>query len=240
MNVDDITDLLSSANSVVTPQSDRSENRNSGKLAKFLAKLFSIVLNPFLMPVYGVLLLSAYTNFFYIYKGFVWQIVGIIAIFTLVLPSLFVFVLKSFGVVKDINLTDKKDRFLPYGLSCFSNMSMVYYFYDSNFHSWFIGMLSAPILVLILGAIINAFWKISAHMLGIGAVTGITMAISYLVFKSNPFPLFMLMFILAGCLGTSRLYLVQRSSAQVHVGFVIGFVASYFVVWLSIQNIMYI
>ena len=82
-------------------------------------------------------------------------------------------------------------------------------------------ILSALVLQ-ILCAIINIWWKISTHTAAIGGVAGALLAFSAL-FAFNPVWWLCLTLIVAGMLGSARMILRQHSLSQVLGGFGVGF-----------------
>lgn len=70
-------------------------------------------------------------------------------------------------------------------------------------------------------------------MFGVGGMVGGAMAVSYFVENSNPYFMFMGLFIIAGLVGTSRLILKRHTLAQVIAGFLLGFLVSFIFVWLG-------
>ena len=70
-------------------------------------------------------------------------------------------------------------------------------------------------------------------MFGIGGLVGGAMSVSYFVERSNPYYLFMGLFILAGLIGTSRLILKRHTLPQVIAGFLLGFLLSFVFVWIG-------
>jgi membrane-associated phospholipid phosphatase len=62
------------------------------------------------------------------------------------------------------------------------------------------------------------------------------MAISYFVERSNPYYMFMGLFIIAGLVGTSRLILRRHTLYQVIAGFLLGFMVSFVFVWIGAQT----
>ena len=70
--------------------------------------------------------------------------------------------------------------------------------------------------------LINFWWKVSAHMAGMGGLVG-GLVSSGLLFGYNPVWSFCILLLLSGALGTSRMILRQHSLAQVLVGFMIGY-----------------
>ena len=84
------------------------------------------------------------------------------------------------------------------------------------------GKTPSALMIQIVCALINVWWKISTHTAAIGGVAGALFVFSE-VFRFNPTWWFCLVIVLAGMLGTSRMILRQHTLAQVVVGFIIGF-----------------
>jgi membrane-associated phospholipid phosphatase len=74
---------------------------------------------------------------------------------------------------------------------------------------------------VLLTAIINLKYKISAHTVGIGGLIGSLMMIS-LVLKYNAVPEIAILFLIAGIIATCRLYLDAHSPKQIYAGFALG------------------
>ena len=72
---------------------------------------------------------------------------------------------------------------------------------------------------------ITYFWKISLHMIGIGGFTGFILGLCiahhYSVTILLPF-----CFLIAGIVGTARLYLNSHTSSQIYIGYGVGFITS--------------
>ena len=84
-------------------------------------------------------------------------------------------------------------------------------------------MVGSALTVLVI-ALINLKWKISAHMAGIGGLIGLVYQIH--VQDLSAFDLFWvlcLIIILAGVLGSARLALNRHNTLQVMAGVVVGF-----------------
>jgi membrane-associated phospholipid phosphatase len=100
---------------------------------------------------------------------------------------------------------------------------MIFHYYRIGMPSWFLMLTVAPVIVMIFAIIITIWWKISAHMFGIGSLVGGVMGVSYFVEKTNSSFLIMILFILSGFVGTSRLILRRHTPGQVYAGFLLGF-----------------
>ena len=69
--------------------------------------------------------------------------------------------------------------------------------------------------------------------MAIGGMIGCILSVCYNIKGLNLPVLFMILFILAGCLGVSRLMLNKSTPAQVYVGFLVGSVVSYLWVYIG-------
>ena len=87
-------------------------------------------------------------------------------------------------------------------------------------------ILLAALVIQVVCAIINVWWKISTHTAAIGGFAGALMAFSIL-FTFNPLWWFCLILIIAGMVGSSRMILRQHSLSQVVAGFLVGAIASF-------------
>lgn len=204
------------------------------KISDLIAHIFSILLSPFLMMFYSISLLYTYTSFFEIYPGQALKFLIPVFVFSCFIPVVFIILLKMLRIIKDVSLSEQRDRVLPYLMTAFANLMLLYYFYTANIYIWFLAIIGAGAITALVGLIINFFWKISAHMLGIGALIGSVLSVCYNVKAANPFIIFIILFILAGCLGVSRLHLNKSTAAQVYGGCIIGGVVSYFSLILTI------
>lgn len=197
-----------------------------------VARVFSIVLHPIFMAVYAVSLLFVYGGFYFDWDLY-FRLMLPIFILTCILPVNGIFLMKRFRLIKDYDITDRKDRFLPFLFVFLCYLLLLFYFTQPYMPVWFLGILATPLVLLLLAALITCFWKISAHMTAMGALIGCVMSVSYNVRGISPYWLFIVLFILSGCLGVSRLILNRHTPAQVYTGFIFGFIVSYICVFLG-------
>lgn len=201
---------------------------------KSIAHLISSVFQPLLMPIYGVMLLFVYTYFGTVYPHRFGVILLPVTLFSFVVPALIIFVLYRLNVISDISLKVRKERFLPYLFTLLSYAVMIFYYHKMGMPRWFLMQISAPVFIMVVAIFITLVWKISAHMFGIGGLVGGALAVSYFVERSNPYHMFMGLFIIAGLVGTSRLILRRHTLAQVVAGFWLGFSGAFVFVWMGV------
>ncbi len=203
---------------------------------KSIAHVISTVFQPLLMPTYGVVLLFVYTYFGVIYTQQFWLIISPIVLFSFVIPAILIFMLFRMGVISDLSLTKRRERLFPYLITLLSYTAMMLFYYRMNMPKWFLLMIAASIAIMIIAILITLRWKISAHMFGIGGLIGGAMSVSYFVERSNPYYMFMGLFILAGLIGTSRLILKRHTLGQVIAGFLLGLLVSFLFVWIGART----
>ncbi|MBK5194788.1 MAG: hypothetical protein JJE08_01970 [Proteiniphilum sp.] len=200
---------------------------------KSIAHVISTIFQPLLMPTYGVMLIFVYTYFGAIYMHQFWQIIMPVVLFSFVIPAILIVMLFRIGVVTDLSLKIRRERFYPYIITLFSYSVMIIFYYRMHMPKWFLMIMAASVAIMIIAIIITLKWKISAHMFGIGGLIGGAMAVSYYVERTNPYYMFMGLFLIAGLVGTSRLLLRRHTLYQVIAGFMLGLLVSYGFVWFG-------
>jgi membrane-associated phospholipid phosphatase len=189
------------------------------------ARLLSMLFTPFYLPIVGIalLFLFSYLNMFpWSYKI---QVLLMVYLFTVMLPSLLIHVYRRYQGWNLIELGHREKRMIPYILSIISYFTCVYVMERLHMPHFMGSIIVAALAVQIVCALINIWWKISTHTAAIGGVAGALFAFSYYL-GFNPVWWLCLVIIVAGMVGTSRMILRQHSLSQVVGGFGIGFLCA--------------
>ena len=187
-----------------------------------LTQLISIILNPIFMPLisFSITLLAIPSLSFTLSQN-QQLIYGIIIFSSIILPLLSVFWLIRNGKVGSLEIKNHKERSLPLFKTVIW-MSLGYYLLQNLL--FYTPVLKAELLgaiIIILGAtIISKFWKISLHLLGIGGVVGVFIALQ--IIYGDFLYLIMLFILLSGFLGVVRIKQKAHNNAQVYAGFLVG------------------
>lgn len=200
---------------------------------KSISHIISSIFQPLLMPTYGVLLIFIYTYFGAMYTNQFWQIIMPVVLFSFVIPAILIVIIFRMGVISDLSLKIRRERFYPYIITLLSYSAMIIFYYRMHMPKWFLMILASSVLIMVIAIIITLKWKISAHMFGVGGLIGGAMAVSYYVERTNPYYMFMGLFLMAGLVGTSRLILRRHTLYQVIAGFLLGFLVSFGFVWFG-------
>ena len=210
------------------------EVKSKGKISIIVAHIVSIVFHPLLTNIYGIFLLFAYTNLGVFYQGQISKFIFPVFLFSCLMPLVGMLILKSGGYISSFSLDKQDERGLPFFIAFVSYLCQYYYFYQSMVPQWFLNVLLIPLILSLICYLFNRFFKISIHMVSMGALVGASMSISYNISLINPFWLFIILFICTGIVGTSRLLLKKHNSYEVYFGFLVGYSISYLIVLLSV------
>lgn len=198
------------------------------KILGALARLFSTVLNPLLMPTYAAFLALWTSVLCYIATGTRFAVIIVILGITCILPMAFIAVLHNFKFISDKRLLSRRERWLPYVFSVVCYISAAFYLDHVHAPMWFILFMVGSALTYITSTIINFWWKISAHMAGIASLLAFMICIhDFGLGAFNLFYIICALIILCGCLGSSRIFLDRHSFWQVAAGFANGFLWIY-------------
>ncbi len=193
-----------------------------------LARFFSTLFSPLLMPTYGVFLALWVSILCYLPTGTRLAVLCVVFGITCIIPMIVIAVLHSFGFVKDKGLNNRKERWLPYLFVIACYIGAAFYLVHVHAPTWLSLFLFGGALAAFVSLIINFWWKISAHMAGIGGVVAMLFRIH--VDGLGAFDLLWIiciLIILSGILGSSRIYLDRHSLWQVIAGFANGFIWVY-------------
>jgi len=187
-----------------------------------LTQLISIIFHPIFMPLLALhLTLLVLPSLAFTLNQNLLLIYGILVFSTIVLPLVSILWLMRKGEVSSLEMSDHKERSLPLFKTAIL-ISFGYYllrnllFYTPILKAELLG----AILIILLAAIISRFWKISLHLLGIGGVVGVFIALQ--IIHGNFLYLLLLFILLSGLLGVARIKQKAHNYAQVYVGFFVG------------------
>lgn len=196
------------------------------------AKFISIITHPILLPTWMMLI--------FIHSGIcsLHNINGGICLLTtfvttFVIPTIFMLILKRFGVIKSLTMERKEDRFIPLIIMVIFLFTIQSLFSDIVALGIFNFFISCNILLCSIVFWINIYWKISLHGTGWGSFVA-TLFIMTSMSSKIYLPYFIIGIIISGIVGSARLYLKSHSESQIYTGFAVGFITVY-CIWLFIM-----
>ena len=194
-----------------------------------LALFISIVFQPLVIPsLVFALVLFAVPEASSVHHSHKQSIFYLIALSTLAIPMVTFIGLRLAGTLPSLHMADIKQRAIPFTITSFYYLITVYFLRQKIGLDPILWEVLALITVAIIGLTLTTFfWKMSAHMTGLG---GLLAAVVVLGVK---FPNFQVLYpllgslLLTGIVATSRLYLNAHKPIEIYVGLIFGFVLCY-------------
>jgi hypothetical protein len=209
------------------------EKKPSIGILKMGAGFVSYVFHPIFMPTYIFILLI--WQFPYEFAGITdWQLkMRLFGVFwlTAFFPAFAVFLLWKLQFSNSIFLRTQKERIVPYVISMFFYWWM--YYLSRNFQDqpivlkfFFMGIFLATVF----GLILNNYFKISLHAMGVGGATTaiILFAIHYGASMGGVISVAVL---LAGLVCTCRFIVSDHTNKEIYTGLLVGVFCQLFAYW---------
>jgi len=190
-----------------------------------LALLLSVVFQPLLMPslVFGLLFFGV-PQATSIPESFKERLFYLIVSSTLIIPMVLMLGLRWTGMVKSLHFEEKSDRRTPFILVTLFYVLTTYFLKQKTELDPILwqGMAIITVSVVLLTAV-TFFWKMSAHMIGIGGVLAVLGVLGIYFPSLDLAYLLVATLLLGGVVASSRLYLEAHSPTEVYVGLLVGF-----------------
>ena len=187
-----------------------------------LSKFISIILHPIFMPILALYLslkqipsigvaITNYQNYIYL----------VLIFSTVILPSISIFFLIKSGKVSSLEMSNHKERSVPLFRTALW-MGLGYYILENIlvFSPIIKAELIGAISIILIASIISKYWKISLHLLGIGGLVGVLIALE--IIYGNLQHLIIIFILLSGVLAMARIKEKAHNYPQVYIGFLGG------------------
>ena len=195
-------------------------------MVRSLALLLSVVFQPLLMPslVFGVLFFGV-PQASSIPESFKYRLFYLIVSSTMLIPLVLMLGLRWSGLIKSLHFEEKGERRTPFILVTVFYLLTTYFLMGKTELDPILwqGMGVITFSVVLLTGV-TFFWKMSAHMTGIGGLLAV-LGVLGIYFPSLKLAyLLVAVVVLGGSVASARLYLDAHSPSEVYVGLLVGFV----------------
>jgi membrane-associated phospholipid phosphatase len=191
----------------------------------YIARLVSLIFTPFYLPMVGLIALFTFSYLNLLPIAYRLLVLAIIYLFTILMPTFLIRLYRRAQGWSLLELGQKRRRMVPYTISIACYGMCLWALDAMHIYHFVSSIVLAALLIQIICAIINVWWKISTHTAGIGGVAGALFVFAEF-FAFNPVWWLCCVLILAGILGSARIILRQHSLSQVVAGFLVGFVCA--------------
>lgn len=190
------------------------------------------MLSPFYVPLWAYLAIFFFSYLRMLPLGYKLFIMAMVWLFTVLIPRTGINIFRLVNKLTHWQMSKREHRHTPYVLTLLSYTICLAVMTQMNVALSLRGVVMAALVSQILCMIINVWWKVSTHMVGMGGLVGYLIAFC-LIFRFNPLFWGCLLILLSGLLGTARMILRQHTLGQILVGFFIGYVCAMVFVLLS-------
>ena len=192
----------------------------------YMARVLSLLFTPFYLPVIGLSVLFTFSYLSLLPWLYKIEVVALVYFFTVLMPTFMIYIYRKCQRWSLIELGRRERRAVPYLISIVCYFSCIYLMQRLYIPRFMGSIVVAALIVQIVCAIINNWWKISTHTAAIGGVGGALLAFAE-IFGYNPIGWLCVIILVAGLLGSSRMILRQHSLQQVLAGFVVGLLCAW-------------
>jgi hypothetical protein len=181
-----------------------------------VAQIISAIFTPFSIPFLAFLILFLFSYLHIMPLAYKLIVLGVVYCFTILMPTITIFVFRKVNGFSPADLTERKRRFIPFLLTILSYILCLFMMHRLNIPWYMTGII---------------------HMAGMGAIVGGLISFSAL-FGYNPVSWLCLFILIAGILGTARIILQHHTLGEVSTGFLVGLICSLMVLH-PLSNILF-
>lgn len=185
------------------------------------ARALSIIFTPFYLPLVAMVALFLFSYLSLLPWSTKLYVLLQVYAFTIALPTLLINLYRKYQGWSMLKLISREGRMVPYVISIGSYFSCFYLMQRFHFPHFMSSIVMTALIIQIICATVNVWWKISIHTAAIGGITGGMLGFSE-IFGFNPLWWLCVLLILAGLVGTGRMVLRQNSLHQVVYGYLLG------------------
>lgn len=197
------------------------------------AKIISAIFQPVFMTLFGTLMLlhgDILLKELTVSSKF--AILIVVFLTTTVVPATVVSLGMWMGRIHDAFVSERTERTVPYCIALLGYACCILWLYRIGLSVLYLAPMIGAAMTVLVAMLCNFKWEISAHMSGMGGVTGAVFAYSYIFCIPLLFEL-SVWILLGGMVAWSRITVGACSSGQAFCGWLAGFVCVA-AVWLLI------
>jgi membrane-associated phospholipid phosphatase len=193
------------------------------KPLKYAANIISIVFHPLLLPTYAFLFL----NYTYPYLLFNLDLISKTRLFVTIFINTFLFplialvIMRKLDFISSFHMHERQERIIPYIAISFFYFWSYLVVKNLGIGSIINDIMFGASLSVFMVFFFNGFFKISAHAASAGAFFGLTLFLSVNSVYNLELPV-MIVILIAGLIGSSRLYLSAHTPFEIFSGFLVG------------------
>ncbi|MDX2443611.1 MAG: hypothetical protein QNK30_07395 [Bacteroidales bacterium] len=195
-------------------------------MEKRFAQIISILFHPLFLTFYGLLIFfhsGLYIS--YLPQSMKKWIYIIVAVNTAIVPLSLTPIYLYRKIIASVQMENSQERIIPLIINAFLFYLTYYLLSRYNTPDILRIYILAGAVCIFIAILISWRWKVSLHMLGIGALTGAVLFVS-IRYRVNLNLYLILLILISGIIGFSRLFLNAHNPFQIYLGYLVGFFIS--------------
>lgn len=186
------------------------------------AQIISYLFHPLLMPMYGIFIITYSGTYAGISDLAELRFINMMVFgLTFALPAAFVPLYLYTRLIRNAEMKERRDRIVPYGITLVFYLTAYLLIRRAPVSLVYQEFLLSAFLTLFMVFAISFFWKISAHLAGLGGITGLVISLS-VILEADLMLYLMITLLAAGFTAFARLRVDAHNSLQVYSGFLLG------------------
>ena len=188
---------------------------------KTLSKAISIIFHPIFAITYSIIITFLILGNIENMLDYKLLMTLIAFVLTAILPILLFMTLKFFNHITTMEMSDRRERTLPYILTAIIDAATIYTFEILNVPIVTTTTMYGSVAALLIIMLINLKWKISAHCTAWGGLTAFCI-MQYITYPLPNLTILSTVAAIGGAVGTARIYLNAHTLAQTIAGYAVG------------------
>jgi len=188
---------------------------------RLLAQFISVIFHPLIIPTLGATFI-AYADPIPFRNNLLLSVLALVFTGTYLLPLISILVLIRLGLVSNHHMPDRQERKWPLRMSLFFSALTFMALEFLQIHPILTRLMLGVTMSMWAALWISKTFKISLHMTAMGGLVALVLAESILN-HSLFFNEIALALLIAGSVGSARLYLQAHDPVEVYSGFFMGF-----------------
>lgn len=187
------------------------------------SRILSMVFSPLIIPTYCTIMAMWLTALNAVAEDTRFVTSAVVLMLTCVLPLMILFSMVRLGRIKDLDVSDRRQRLRPllYILTCYILSTI--YMWHVKAPVWLLLYYVSGCVTAVVMAIVSLKWKISGHGAGMGNLIGLVIAfIEGGYSEYDMLPWLCGTIVLCGLVGTSRVILGRHTPMQTVVGAIVS------------------
>ncbi|MBN2482044.1 MAG: hypothetical protein JXB19_09910 [Bacteroidales bacterium] len=187
------------------------------------ATAISYLFHPLLMPLIGFLIINHSGTYAASLDHSLQRFISLVFFgLTFVLPIAFIPLYYYTRLIGSLKMQDRRDRIIPLYITLIFYLMAYLLIQKTQISRIYHNFMLASCLTVFLVLVVSFFWKISAHLSGLGGIVALIVVLS--VFLKADLMLYLIIAVLiAGITAYARLRTDAHDPLQVYSGFLLGF-----------------